>query len=83
MTKAQLNRDVKNLFKNFEKIKSQDNYYEQVEILKKEYQRLYNADNKFEYLTRDNILRMMVLNRKHRVIQFHQFGIFIEDEKLM
>jgi hypothetical protein len=50
--------------------------------LKKEFRRLYDADRELKYVSKDNILRMLILNRRHRVIPFHQFGTGIDEDKL-
>jgi hypothetical protein len=88
MTKQELNKAIKKLFRNW-RIASEDSksdikhYFESVEPnMKKEYQRLYFADSKFEYISRDNILRMIILNRRHRVIPFHQFATQVNEDEL-
>lgn len=45
---------------------------------KKEFIRLYHADETMESLTKRSILIMFRLNLKHRFIAFHLFGINIK-----
>jgi hypothetical protein len=85
MTKQELNRDIKRLFKEFKKAAENleiEKYFEVAEELKKEFRRLYDADRELKYVSKDNILRMLILNRRHRVIPFHQFGTGIDEDKL-
>ena len=78
MTKQELNRDIKRLFKNhFEMTESGIS-----EQGKKEFLRLYHADSGFEVLTADNIKRMLRFNLRHRVVQLHSFGLNIDENKL-
>jgi hypothetical protein len=86
MTKQELNRDIKRLFRNW-RIASDgiatEEYFSEVEPkMKKEFQRLYFADSEFKYISRDNILRLVILNRRHRVIPFHQFATQVNEDKL-
>jgi hypothetical protein len=83
MTKQELNRDIKRLFKKFHDWMMQEHTdWDKCEELKKEFNRLYNADQQFEYISRENILRLVILNRRHRIIPFHQFGTGINEETL-
>lgn len=78
MTKHELNRDVKRLFKNhFDS--TQNGLSEEG---KREFLRLYHADSSFEYLTIDNLKRLLRFNLRHRVIQLHSFGLMIDEKKL-
>lgn len=78
MTTQELNRDINRLYKAIEKSKGKESYYEDLEnVHSKEFKRLYNADNNFEYMNKKSILILMVLNRRFRFIPFHNFGINI------
>jgi len=79
MTKQELNRDVKRLWNNHLKC---DNYDQIEKTVIPEFKRLYGADKDFKYLNRDNILRIMVLNRKYNIIPFHRFGLMIDENNL-
>ena len=81
MTIQELNKAVKKLYSTHYTMsfKSNDEYYEYIEKeFKPEFKRLYFADDTLQALTKDNILKLLVLNRKHRVIDFHRFGINIK-----
>jgi len=80
MTKQELNRDIKRLWK---KTKEADVLCEwTISEIKAEYKRLFYADPEFEHMNKDNLLRMMALNSKHRFIQLHQFPLGIKEELL-
>lgn len=75
MTKQELNRDAKRLFKDhFNGELSEDG--------KKEFSRIYCADSGFDYLTADNIKRMIRFNLRHRIVALHNFGLSIDESKL-
>jgi hypothetical protein len=85
MTNSELNRDIKRLLKEVARI--HDSYIELInkneynkaeEALKKEFARLYNADQTFSSMNRTSILIMLRLNVRLRAIPFHQFGLFIK-----
>ena len=88
MTKQELNRDIKRLYKAFLKRKSGDtsnwtakdwqNYEQQEDELKKEFSRLYYADKEMKYITLENLKIMIVLNNSLRVIALHSFGNYIK-----
>jgi len=78
MTNQELNRDIKRLYNKIESLKNSDNenFYTFIEGEgKKEFRRLYFADDTADVLTKDNLLRMMTLNRRYRLVAFHQFYI--------
>ena len=78
MTNLELNRDIKRLYNKIESLKDTDvdAFYSYIETdAKKEFNRLYHADNSAKVLTKDNLLRMMTLNRRYRFIPFHTFYI--------
>lgn len=78
MTKQELNRDVKRLYNKYKANsggEATNDYYKWLdETIKPELKRVYYADDNFEYLTADNIKRIIRLNLSLRVIPFHQFG---------
>jgi hypothetical protein len=78
MTNQELNRDIKRLYNKIESLKNSnnENFYTFMEGEgKKEFIRLYRADDTAEVLTKDNLLRMMTLNRRYRFVVFHQVYI--------
>lgn len=79
MTKQELNRDIKRLWKSYEDFINTDPYNREkkAEIIS-EYERLYYADEDFDYMNKRSVLIMVALNRALRVIEFHQFGRSIE-----
>ena len=86
MTKQELNRDIKRMYKSyFDKIytlESNDFFNWIEESLKPEYKRLYFADNNASVLTLDSLKRMMIIYSKIQVIPFHTFYIEINEQKL-
>lgn len=74
MTARELNQAIKRLGKEFKKAET----IEQVESLKDEFLRLYNADNKGEYLNLQSLKTMMCINRTYRFVQLHMFYIQME-----
>lgn len=85
MTKQELNRDIKRVYKAYKnRIEPKTDsdwqeYNKQMDYIKSELKRLYGADKEFEYMTKLSILMMLELNRKVRAIPFHWFGIHIEN----
>ena len=85
MTTQQLNRDVKRLsasivamHQTVQKNNEQDVWFEFLEnYAKKEFIRLYNADNTLNSLTKDSILLMLSMNIKFRFVSLHTFGLMI------
>jgi len=71
MTTQELNRDIKRLAKQFNTDK------EHTEEFKKEFLRLYHADNNFQYSNKDSVLTLLRINLRHRFIALHSFGINI------
>lgn len=85
MTTSELNRDVKRLLKTFQKLDStnSDAYFKAIdEQIKSEFLRLYHADKSLNALTKNNLLIMLRLNNKFQIVPLHQFGIYINLEKL-
>lgn len=86
MTTNELNRDIKRLYKAIEQIRkiselpnhTSKEYFDFIEdYAKREFKRLYNSDNAFEYMNKESIKIMLRLNIRHRFEQLHMFGIFI------
>tara|TARA_R110000803_G_scaffold78075_3_gene143140 strand:- start:15633 stop:15881 length:249 start_codon:yes stop_codon:yes gene_type:complete len=82
MTKQELNRDVKRLYKRWFSLYGVAKTTATEENTKREFKRLYHADSSFESLNRENILRMLKMNNSMRVIVLHQFGLMIDEKKL-
>lgn len=84
MTKNELNRDVKRLYKQWNdfRVFSNTNEYKEWmdKVFKHEYRRLYMADTTLKYITKDNLLRMVKMNQHSQVIPPENFGLFIEIE---
>lgn len=81
MTQKELNRDIKRLNSELYRMSFEDldKYFEYVNGEgKKEFERLYHADSKMEYMSKQSVLIMFRLNLKHRFIAFHSFGLNIE-----
>jgi hypothetical protein len=75
MTKAELNRDIKRLYNKVDSLQG-DVFYSFIENEgKKEFNRLYYADSSADALTKDNLLRMMSLNRRYHFVPSHTFYI--------
>lgn len=72
MTKAELNRDIKKLYKN----STSRNI--NLDDFEKEYKRLYYADEMAKDLTFLSLKIMMDLNRKYHIIPPNQFYIYID-----
>jgi hypothetical protein len=73
MTKQELNRDIRRLKKVFNDMEPKDET-----DIQREFNRLYWADKKFEYMTRANILFMFAINRRYQFLPSHKFGLYIE-----
>ncbi len=83
MTNQELNRDIKRLWNKVESLvtngTNNDTYFTIVEKeIKPEFIRLYNADREFKALNRQNILILLKLNLRYRIVPLHAFGLFIE-----
>lgn len=78
MNTRELNRRIHRLYRDEKLMQDTPDYWQYIEkTAKPEYKTLYNEDDKFERMSRRSILIMLVLNRRLRVITFHNFGIFI------
>lgn len=72
MTKQELNRDIKRLYKQY--LNKADK-----EAIEPEFKRLYYADDNFEYCNKNSVLMLLAMNHTFRFIQFHLFGISCEE----
>lgn len=70
MTAKELNTAIKRLAANIKSGKV-DPLSDQAH---KEYNRLYDIDREMEWMNKNAIIIMVVLNRKFHYVQFHQFG---------
>jgi len=77
MTKNEYNLSVARLHRVHKKATGEER-----QGLKNEFVRLYRIDKSFEYLNHKNLLRMLSMNLSLQAVPFHQFGLFIESEKL-
>jgi hypothetical protein len=85
MNNRKYNQDIKQLnkaiFKASQKVDISGNNDEYFAFIngeaKKEFMRIYNANDTFEGLNKISILIMMRLNIRHRFVPFHLFGINI------
>jgi hypothetical protein len=91
MTTSELNRDIKRLKTAVLKAEAATNaagntdhstWFVYLETAKKEYYRLFMADNTFASLTKTNLLIMIRLNSRFRFVEFFKFGMYIDLEKL-
>ncbi len=76
MTPRELNQDVKRLVKHVKKLERAnelDDGKVVTEIL-----RLYRADDTFEYMSKDSVLKLLRLNLRFRAVPLHTFGVRIE-----
>jgi hypothetical protein len=81
MEPSELNRDIKRLNSDIKKKLTIGGaeYYDYIEnVAKKEFNRIYRADDHFLYMNRKSILIMLRLNIRHRFVALHMFGIYIE-----
>ena len=72
-----INKEIKTLHKNLclSTFESNDVFFNYVETkAKQEYIRLYEATKDCSGVTKDSIIMLLTMNRKHRFIPFHQFG---------
>lgn len=76
MTKLELNRDIKRLSKQINRMtfEQNDDFYSFIaKEAKEEFTRLHYAADNYETLSTDNIIRMIKMNTSYRFIPFHQF----------
>ena len=78
MTNAELNRDIKRLYKDYSIYLNGDSdvFFSWVGgYAKKEFFRLYHADLELSAMNKNSILMLLKINRHLRLIPFHQFYI--------
>jgi hypothetical protein len=84
MTNAEVNRDIKRLFKVYTIHCACDDatiFFEWMERYgNKEFLRLYHADLDLTVMNKKSILMLMKMNRTLKVIPFHQFFIHAKIE---
>ena len=81
MTRKELNRDIKRLWKSYNDSKelTNDGYFFEIEnSIKPEFSRLYYADDNFEYMNIQSAKIMIRLHLTLRVVPLHLFGINIK-----
>jgi len=76
----QINKDIKNLVKAIRKINTLNEYVSDHPEIKKEFYRIYRADEKFNLMNKESVLIMFRLNQKYRFEALHMFGIYIDFE---
>jgi hypothetical protein len=81
MTPQELNRDIMRLLKRARKYVGPYDGAEEAAI-GKELDRLYSADDTFEYMSHRSMKIMLRLNLRFRVIALHRFGARIKLEDL-
>ncbi len=85
MTKRELNRDWKRLYKKVMIALDRDYEYsnnDDFNNYKAEFNRLFNADRTFKDVNKDNILRLLTLNRKLNFVTPFRLTLWIDDKKL-
>lgn len=75
MTKAEINRDIKRLWKSFKPglISEKD-----LEPYRTEFIRLHRADKEFLKMNANSIRYMLRINHRYRWVQLHLFGAHID-----
>jgi len=84
MTKQELNRDIKRLWKrNLEAIETSYNhdYEEKISDIKKEWLRLWGADPEAEYMNVESLKAMLRMNGRHRFKALHSLDIYFNPFK--
>lgn len=77
MTTAEMNRDIKKLAKRVKSLDASGNdprYYEAVNEIKEEANRLYKADPEMKYMNAYSIKVLLNVNVRFRFEAFHYFG---------
>ena len=78
MTNQELNRDIKRLAKTFKELYGNNRTDEQSEAMRKEFLRLYRADDAAEVLNIYSLKTMMRINQAMRYTPLHNIYINIE-----
>jgi hypothetical protein len=82
MTKQELNRDVKRLFKKEQSLNAThmtcEDFYTIIDNeIKPEFLRLYRADKNCEYFNLQSLKMLISLNQRYSIIPQHQFFLTI------
>ena len=84
MTKQEINRDIKRLYKRFNtgpydvtdwNAEQWRAHEQEKQEENEEFKRLYKADTTLKSMNRKSILMLYRINQARRIIQFHIFGI--------
>jgi hypothetical protein len=78
MTTKELNKAIKTLYNQYNKMSEADNdlFFKWLKTtFTPEFKRVYYADDSFKYINRESILILLIFNRKTRIIPFYNFGI--------
>lgn len=80
MTKQELNRDIKRLYKKYSNRESWDKeqYWDIESQCKSELHRLWFADREKAYTNYNCFKMLIVMNQSWRVITLHQLATFLE-----
>lgn len=78
MKTSELNRDIRRLNSEIKKNSATGGHQYIESYAKKEFKRLYAADNQFIYMNKQSVLIMLRLNLRYRFVPLHQFGLYIE-----
>ena len=86
MTKQELNKDIKRLGAEIYRMsfEDQDKYFEYLDKeARKEFTRLFHADQGFEYMNLNSVKLMLRLNLKYRFVALNAFGLMIKERDLI
>ena len=85
MRPRELNRDIKRLYKKYMQWKKGSVSFscEQEDFLKKELERLWNADSSFKNLSVLSLKMLLVMNQSWRMIVLYHIASGIDKEKLI
>lgn len=78
MTKQELNRDIKRLWKRFVSRRTKEYDKKIEEELRSEFKRLYYADKDMTYMNANSLRWMLRMNLSLRVVNLHNFGLGID-----
>ena len=92
MTPNELNRDVRQLFRRWNyhiatghyelNERETKNYEHNEREMKRELDRLFGADNGFEYMTKRSLMMILAMNQSLRIIPLHHLASGINTVKL-
>lgn len=81
MTKRELNRDIKRLYKRINKDTSKAFSDGEIKAVKAEFNRLFHASVSLRYCSDKAKLAMISMGSKGRFVPLYQLVLFIEPEK--